>query len=208
MGQDKRIPMVASNGILELIYEQITGTKDDNKEKKYIINFIGDNTHANLNKKDLAKFEKEYKTYSNTKKKDLLDSIKKAKELYETKEEKQNKITPTIEEKQMQSISLSPLKPLESNSSKKDDSSVSLLKRKTKRSSDSKGTSDLIQKIIAYISNVVKLISSKTIDKVLNDKECILKIMEYLKEYKMNEPIDFLKVSIQLTTYSEQIQGK
>ena len=153
----------------------------------------------------MAKFEKEYKTYSNTKKKDLLDSIKKAKELYETKEEKQNKITPTIEEKPMQSISLSPLKPLESNSSKKDDSSVSLLKRKTKRSSDSKGTSDLIQKIIAYISNVVKLISSKTIDKVLNDKECILKIMEYLKEYKMNEPIDFLKVSIQLTTYSEQI---
>ena len=153
----------------------------------------------------MAKFEKEYKTYSNTKKKDLLDSIKKAKELYETKEEKQNKITPTIEEKPMQSISLSPLKPLESNSSKKDDSSVSLLKRKTKRSSDSKGTSDLIQKIIAYISNVVKLISSKTIDKVLNNKECILKIMEYLKEYKMNEPIDFLKVSIQLTTYSEQI---
>ena len=153
----------------------------------------------------MAKFEKEYKTYSNTKKKDLLDSIKKAIELYETKEEKQNKITPTIEEKPMQSISLSTLKPLESNSSKKDDSSVSLLKRKTKRSSDSKGTSDLIQKIIAYISNVVKLISSKTIDKVLNDKECILKIMEYLKEYKMNEPIDFLKVSIQLTTYSEQI---
>ena len=153
----------------------------------------------------MAKFEKEYKTYSNTKKKDLLDSIKKAKELYETKEEKQNKITPTIEKKQMQSISLSPLKPLESNSSKKDDSSISLLKRKTKRSNDSKGTSDLIQKIIAYISNVVKLISSKTIDKVLNDKECILKIMEYLKEYKMNEPIDFLKVSIPLTTYSEQI---
>ena len=208
MGEDKRIPMVASNGILALIYEQITGTKDDSKEKKYIINFIGDNTHANLNKKDLAKFEKEYKTYSNTKKKDLLDSIKKAKELYETKEEKQNKITPTIEKKQMQSISLSPLKPLESNSSKKDDSSISLLKRKTKRSNDSKGTSDLIQKIIAYISNVVKLISSKTIDKVLNDKECILKIMEYLKEYKMNEPIDFLKVSIPLTTYSEQIQEK
>ena len=153
----------------------------------------------------MAKFEKEYKTFSNTKKKDLLDSIKKAKELYETKEEKQNKITPTIEEKPMQSISLSPLKPLEFNSSKKDDSSVSLLKRKTKRSSDSKGTSDLIQKIISYISNVVKLISSKTLDKVLNDKECILKIMEFLKEYKMNEPIDLLKVSIQLTTYSEQI---
>ena len=144
----------------------------------------------------MAKFEKEFKTYSNTKKKDLLVSIKKAKEIYDSKEEKQNKPVPAIEEKPKQSISISPLKPIESNSSKKDDSSVSLLKKKTKRSSDQKGTSDLIHKIVAYISNVIKLISSKSTDKVLNDKECILKIMEYLKDYKMNEPIDFLKVSI------------
>ena len=143
----------------------------------------------------MAKFEKEFKTYSNTKKKDLLVSIKKAKEIYDSKEEKQNKPVPVIEEKQKQSISISPLKTIESNSSKKDDSSVSLLKKKTKRSSD-KGNGDLIHKIIAYISNIIKLISSKATDKVLNDKECILKIMEYLKDYKMNEPIDFLKVSI------------
>ena len=143
----------------------------------------------------MAKFEKEFKTYSNTKKKDLLVSIKKAKEIYDSKEEKQNKPVPVIEEKQKQSISISPLKTIESNSSKKDDNSVSLLKKKTKRSSD-KGNGDLIHKIIAYISNIIKLISSKATDKVLNDKECILKIMEYLKDYKMNEPIDFLKVSI------------
>ena len=143
----------------------------------------------------MAKFEKEFKTYSNTKKKDLLVSIKKAKEIYDSKEEKQNKPVPVIEEKQKQSISISPLKTIESNSSKKDDNSVSLLKKKTKRSSD-KGNGDLIHKIIAYISNIIKLISSKATDKVLNEKECILKIMEYLKDYKMNEPIDFLKVSI------------
>ena len=143
----------------------------------------------------MAKFEKEFKTYSNTKKKDLLVSIKKAKEIYDSKEEKQNKPVPVIEEKQKQSISISPLKTIESNSSKKDDSSVSLLKKKTKRSSD-KGNGDLIHKIIAYISNIIKLVSSKATDKVLNEKECILKIMEYLKDYKMNEPIDFLKVSI------------
>ena len=143
----------------------------------------------------MAKFEKEFKTYSNTKKKDLLVSIKKAKEIYDSKEEKQNKPVPVIEEKQKQLISISPLKTIESNSSKKDDSSVSLLKKKTKRSSD-KGNGDLIHKIIAYISNIIKLISSKATDKVLNEKECILKIMEYLKDYKMNEPIDFLKVSI------------
>ena len=46
----------------------ITETRDDNREKKYICNFIGDNSHASLIKRDLAKFE-ELKNYSSTKKK-------------------------------------------------------------------------------------------------------------------------------------------
>ena len=70
----------------------ITGTRDDNKEKKYICNFIGDNSHASLIKKSIAKFEKELNNYSNTKKKDLLLAIKEAKNLYYKKNSKiQNK---------------------------------------------------------------------------------------------------------------------
>jgi hypothetical protein len=63
----------------------IPGTRDDNKEKKYICNFIGDNSHASLIKKSIAKFEKELNNYSNTKKKDLLLAIKEAKRLYYNK---------------------------------------------------------------------------------------------------------------------------
>ena len=63
----------------------ITGIEDDNKEKKYAVSFIGDNTHASLAKKYLVKFEKGLKLYANTKKKNLLESIEKAKEIYYNK---------------------------------------------------------------------------------------------------------------------------
>ena len=63
----------------------ITGTEDDNREKKYAVSFIGDNTHSSLAKKCLEKFEKGLKMYSNTKKKNLLDTIEKAKEIYYNK---------------------------------------------------------------------------------------------------------------------------
>ena len=68
----------------------ITGTEDDNREKKYTISFIGDNTHASLAKKCLEKFEKGLKNNSNTKKKNLVDSIEKAKEIYYNKLQKNN----------------------------------------------------------------------------------------------------------------------
>ena len=55
----------------------ITGTEDDNREKKYAISFIGDNTHASLAKKCLEKFEKGLQLYSNTKKKIYLKVLKK-----------------------------------------------------------------------------------------------------------------------------------
>jgi len=61
----------------------IMGTEDDNKEKKYKVQFIGDGTHASLAKKCLEKFEKGFQLYSNTKKKDLSESINKAKEMYD-----------------------------------------------------------------------------------------------------------------------------
>ena len=47
----------------------VSEINDENKEKKYICNFIGDNSHASLFKRDLAKFEKELDNFSQTKKK-------------------------------------------------------------------------------------------------------------------------------------------
>ena len=63
----------------------ITGTKDDSREKMYRVSFIGDKTFANLPKKFLAKFEKEFKNYSNTKQKKLVESIKEAKKMFNNK---------------------------------------------------------------------------------------------------------------------------
>jgi hypothetical protein len=68
----------------------ITETRDDNREKKYICNFIGDNSHASLIKRDLAKFE-ELKNYSSTKKKDLLFAIQEAKHLYNIQKNNNNR---------------------------------------------------------------------------------------------------------------------
>lgn len=64
---------------------KITGIVDDNKEKKFVVGFIGDNTHSVLQKKNLNKFQKEYKNFANTKKRTLLDSIRLAKEMIENK---------------------------------------------------------------------------------------------------------------------------
>ncbi len=78
---------------------QITGIVDENKEKKYIVGFIGDNTHATLPKQKLAKFLKEFKNFSKTKKKLLLESIRIAKEMLESKgkgEEEKEKICKNI----------------------------------------------------------------------------------------------------------------
>ena len=63
----------------------ITEIEEDNKEKKYKVNFIGNNRHANLKKRNIGKFEKEFKNHSNTKKKDLLESIKTASDLFYNK---------------------------------------------------------------------------------------------------------------------------
>lgn len=58
---------------------------DDNREKKYTVGFIGDNTHSILPRPKLANFIENFKEFSKTKKKTLLDSIRKAKEIYEAK---------------------------------------------------------------------------------------------------------------------------
>jgi hypothetical protein len=108
---------VASFGIKILI--QITGIVDENKEKKYVVGFIGDNTHATLPKQKLAKFLKEFKNFSKTKKKLLLESIKIAKDMLESKgkgEEEKEKIRKNIHiEKPVKRVKVKQMKKEESN---------------------------------------------------------------------------------------------
>lgn len=196
----------------------------------------------------MAKFEKEFKTFSNTKKKDLADSIKTAKDIYENKKGPEEKIKSKDKKNNNNnqkesssdglsknnndkiekgaknnhgSISNTPLLPLEQNKNIKKENvplvsndkkgypqdvnniqsttntnnsgNISFLKKKTKRIDEKNGI-ELIHKIISYISKIVKLLSQKSYEKIEEDKECMLKVLTYLKDYKMSEPIDFLKV--------------
>ena len=54
---------------------------DQKKEIKYLVNFIGDNTHAELPLVKIEKFEKKLIEYSKTKKINLLESITIAKKI-------------------------------------------------------------------------------------------------------------------------------
>ena len=51
------------------------------KEVKFIVNFIGDNSHAELPSNKVDKFHNKLEEYSRTRKKDLLTSINLAKKI-------------------------------------------------------------------------------------------------------------------------------
>lgn len=55
--------------------------KKSDKEKKYHVDFIGDNTHQNLPYNKIAEFIHNYSLYANTKKKVLLDAIEIARKM-------------------------------------------------------------------------------------------------------------------------------
>jgi hypothetical protein len=58
----------------------------------------------------------------------------------------------------------------------------------------SRDEDDLIKKIINYL-----LYITKNLDCLESEKECFLKVLDFLKEYRMNDPIAFLKVRKILT---------
>lgn len=201
----------------------ITGTKDDSREKIYRVSFIGDKTFANLPKKFLAKFEKEYKTYSNTKQKKLVESIKEAKKLYNSKAARNslfkdkkkgdNDDEDSYEEEDDDNNSISSS---EDNEEEEDNSSFLNKKRKKSINNSVKGKKtakpkiakinssslvnikeknviEIIRKIISYLIYIAKIIEKKEDEKLKEENECLMKVLEFLRDYKMTDPIDFLK---------------
>ena len=183
----------------------ITGTEDDNREKKYAVSFIGDNTHSSLAKKCLDKFEKGLKTYTTTKKRNLLESIEKAKEIYYNKNGLKDKeikymmkrdIKYKEKEKEKQhNNSNSNNNNTYNNNIEKNNNDMNNNKRKLKKIED-KTESELIYKICNYLKHItvimIKKESNYNFDK---NKDNLIKIFKYLAEYKIQEPINFLKKS-------------
>jgi len=54
---------------------------DEERDPKILVNFIGDNSHAELPLNKISNFEENLKEYSKSKKKDLLDSIELAQKI-------------------------------------------------------------------------------------------------------------------------------
>ena len=209
----------------------ITGTKDDSREKMYRVSFIGDKTFANLPKKFLAKFEKEFKNYSNTKQKKLVESIKEAKKMFNNKttrgtflklkkksdnddkssidndnendnddndssissggNEEENDNSSFINKKRKKSLGVSVSKAKKTVSSSKH--KISKVNSSSLVSLKDKSGLEIIKKIISYLIYIAKIVEKKEFNKLKEENECLMKVLEFLRDYKMVDPIDFLK---------------
>ena len=181
----------------------ITGTEDDNREKKYAVSFIGDNTHSSLAKKCLDKFEKGLKTYTTTKKRNLLESIEKAKEIYYNKNGLKDKeikymMKRDIKYKEREKETEKEKQQNNNNINNNEKNNIDLSnnnKRRLKKMED-KTESDLIYKICNYLKHItVIMIKKESNYNFEKNKDNLIKIFKYLAEYKIQEPIDFLKKS-------------
>ena len=179
----------------------ITGAEDDNREKKYTVSFIGDHTHSSLAKKCLEKFEKGLKLYSNTKKKNLQDVIERAKEIYYNKngiKEREIKNMMKREMKTKEKEKESQQNKSANNSSVNKNKNIDIMnnnKKKVKKIED-KTEVELMYKICNYLKYItaVMLTKDRNFDFEKN-KDNLIKIFKFLAEYKMQEPIEFLKKS-------------
>ena len=84
-------------GIVQTSKVKLGTTKDENnKEIKVLVNFLGDNTHAEIPLPKIENYEKKYEEYSKTKKKTLQKAISIANKLLkeDNSNESNNKAVP------------------------------------------------------------------------------------------------------------------
>ena len=180
----------------------ITGTDDDIREKKYAVSFIGDNTHSSLAKKCLEKFEKGLQLYSNTKKKNLSDSIEKAKEIYYNKNGIKDKEIKTIiknnlkykekeKEREKEKEKEKEKQQLNQNNKEKNNNEQYINKKKLKKMETE---NELLYKICNYLKHITVILLRKEINfNFEKNKDNLCKMFKYLADYKIQEPIEFLK---------------
>ena len=187
----------------EIIWAKIEGypwwpsiiiSKEKNTESKeyiYSIILIGPYIRSNLNINFISKFKKNYNQYSKTKDKELTEAINQADIINDIKdiEEKNNKIKELIEKENICNINES-----SSETSKTKEKSGISKKKIIKKKSEDKVENELIYKICNFLRHLTAYLIKK--DNNYNfekNKGYISKIFGFLKEYKIKEPIEFLK---------------
>ena len=187
----------------EIIWAKIEGypwwpsiiiSKEKNIESKeyiYSIILIGPYIRSNLTNNFISKFKKNYNQYSKTKDKELTEAINQANIINDIKdiEEKNNKIKELIEKENICNINES-----SSETSKTKEKSGISKKKIIKKKSEDKVENELIYKICNFLRHLTAYLIKK--DNNYNfekNKGYISKIFGFLKEYKIQEPIEFLK---------------
>ena len=187
----------------EIIWAKIEGypwwpsiiiSKEKNTESKeyiYSIILIGPYIRSNLTNNFISKFKKNYNQYSKTKDKELTEAINQANIINDIKdiEEKNNKIKELIEKENICNINES-----SSETSKTKEKSGISKKKIIKKKSEDKVENELIYKICNFLRHLTAYLIKK--DNNYNfekNKGYISKIFGFLKEYKIQEPIEFLK---------------
>ena len=159
----------------------------------YQILLFGNNIKRKISKNKISKFNDNYKQYSKTKNKELQNIIKKVKELYDLKDmDIKNKeikeYISKIKYNEKENINES-----SSETSKTKERSGISTKKKIKKSEE-KVENELIYKICNFLRHITAcLVKKDTKYNFEKNKVYISKIFRYLKEYKIQEPIEFLK---------------
>ena len=163
------------------------------KEEIYSIILLGSNTRANLTKSNISKFEKNYKQNSKIKEKDLINIIKQAKDINDIKdlEEKNKKIKEIISK--LKSEGKDNINESSSETSKTKEKSGIQIKKKIKKTKI-KLENDLIYKICNFLRHLTaSLVRKENNYNFEKNKEYIIKMFKFIREYKIKEPIEFLK---------------
>ena len=169
-------------------------SKDKNIESNdyiYSIILIGSYIRTNLSKKFICKYDKNYKQNSKTKNKELIEALKQANEINDIKdlEEKNKKIKELISKENI----INNNNESSSETSKTKEKSGIQIKKKLKKTED-KLEIDLIYKICNFLRNLTaSLIRKENNYNFDKNKEYIIKMFCFLREYKIKEPIEFLK---------------
>ena len=187
----------------EIIWAKIEGypwwpsiiiSKEKNTESKeyiYSIILIGPYIRSNLNINFISKFKKNYNQYSKAKDKELIEAINQADIINDIKdiEEKNNKIKELIEKENICNINES-----SSETSKTKEKSGISKKKIIKKKSEDKVENELIYKICNFLRHLTAYLIKKNNNyNFEKNKGYISKIFGFLKEYKIQEPIEFLK---------------
>ena len=166
----------------------------ESNEEIYSIILLGTNIKSNISKVFISKFEKNFKLNPKTKNKDLINIIKQAKEIYEMKDpiEKNKKIKDLILKSKNEA------KENNINESSSETSNTKEKKGKPKKHKlkkiEDKVENDLIYKICNFLRHLTACLVNK--DNNYNfekNKGYIIKIFKFLKDYQIQDPVEFLK---------------